>query len=167
MTRLLYLAIYLGLLSFIFWGLPDSIVYDNKQDVLSWLPFILLFLVQPFLVYKIVNTFDIRKSYVITIACLSLISVPIWGIYLEKKQDIELKEYGRTTIGIVYKKWETLRRRRHDKWLVRCRFFINGKEYSTFSENDKNNLFKVGDTLHIVYLETYPNNCIITELKDK
>jgi hypothetical protein len=168
MNRLLYLIIYIGLLTFIFFGLSDNIIYDNSQDILSWLPFILLFIVQPFLVYKIARTFDIPISYVIAIAALSiLVSGPVFGIYLGKKQDKELADHGRTTTGIVYKKWETFRKQRHNEWLLRCNFTVNGKVYSTFSVQDKNNQYKVGDTLHVLYSDTNPQNCIVVELKDE
>ncbi|TDW96657.1 hypothetical protein EDB95_4492 [Dinghuibacter silviterrae] len=67
-------------------------------------------------------------------------------------------------MGIVYKKWHTSGRNRHE-WLLKCRFYVNGVEYSTFSEEDKYNQYKIGDTLHVVYAERTPTNCEILELK--
>ena len=63
----------------------------------------------------------------------------------------------------MYRKWET---GKHEL-LLRCYYSVNGKHYTTFSETDKNNLYKRGDTLHILYSENDPENAVIVELQDK
>jgi len=168
MTRVFYVVLYIGLLLFVFFGLPDKIIYHKLSDLLSWLPFILLFIFQPLLVYKICKIFDINNQYSIGIAALSvLISGPTYGIYLGTQQNKELSQYGKQTTGIVCKKWETLKYQKHYEWLLRCKFVVNGTNYSSFSVQDKKNLFHIGDTLHIMYSERNPENCVVVELNGK
>lgn len=163
MKRIFYLLLDIALLAFTFFGIPDSIMYDTGQDIISWLPFFLLFVIHPILVYKIANTFDIKRLYALGIAAASLLILgPAWGLYLDKNQSNQLTKDGMVTIGIVYTKWMTIRR--HER-LVRCKFLANNRMYSTFSVQDKNNLYKVGDTIHILYSASNPGNCIITELE--
>ena len=69
----------------------------------------------------------------------------------------------KTTIGVVYRKWETSRH----ELLLRCYYSVNGKHYTTFSETDKKNLYKRGDTLHVLYSVNDPENAVVVELRDK
>lgn len=165
MKKFLYPFLYICLLVFIFFGLPDKVLYDKRQNILTWLPFILIFLCQPFLLYMICRMLNIQHKISIVVAALSiLIFGPLFGIYQKRQQKKELTQHGNQTIGIVYKKWKAYSRH-SSELLLRCHFIVNGKEYSTFSVNDDENIYKVGDTLHILYSERNPENCIIVELE--
>src|SRR5882724_11031417 len=158
MKKTYLFVLYIGLLGFIFLGLPDSVIYAQENFILEWLPGLLI-IAQAFLLYKIVAAFTVNTKLRIGVAAISIVIVgPAFGIYLGKKQDDDLSKTGVTTQGIVYRKWETFRFQQHDEWLIRCYFIANGKRYSTFSEEDKNNVYKVGDTLKIFYLPSFPGN---------
>ena len=77
-----------------------------------------------------------------------------------------LSKNGKIAIGIVSKKWENIGNNGHE-WLLQCSFKVNGINYSTFSEEDKDNTYNIGDTLHICYSENVPTNCSIIELRNK
>lgn len=161
MRRFVYLALYIALLSFIFFGLGDRILYRQKLDFLGWLPGILLLAVNPLLAYLTARSFGVETQWSKAVAAVSvLVWGPLFGIYSSHIQDKELALQGKQTIGIVYKKWDT-----RTGWLLRCHFLVGTKEYSTFSEKDTYDEYKVGDTLHILYSEQTPTDCQIIELK--
>lgn len=161
MRRFVYLALYIALLSVIFFGLGDRILYRQKLDFFGWLPGILLLAVNPLLAYLLARSFGVEIQWSKALAAVSVIVWgPLFGIYSGHVQDKELALQGKQTIGIVYKKWDT-----RTGWLLRCHFLVGMKEYSTFSEKDTYNKYKVGDTLHVRYSEQTPTDCQIIELK--
>ena len=166
MKRIVLMSLYAILLILIFGGLPDSVVY-TQQRFLYWLPFIMVFGFQTILVYSIARTFSVNTKRSVGIAVLAvLITGPLCGMYFGKKQEKELSKNGKVTIGVIDKKWENEGNKGHE-WLFRCSFKVNGVNYSTFTEEDKNNIYHIGDTLHILYSKDIPTNCVIVELKDK
>ncbi|MEO6453528.1 MAG: hypothetical protein ABIN97_05615 [Ginsengibacter sp.] len=64
--------------------------------------------------------------------------------------------------GLVYKKW--YKTGKNSEWLLRCQYVVDGVTYSTFSETDKDNKYKVGDTLTVVFIDNYPQKSKIKEL---
>jgi hypothetical protein len=107
MRRLTYLTLYIILLGVVFFGLSDKIIYHNNQDLVSWLPFILLFPVQALLVYCLAKAFGATNLYAKGIVGLAiLITGPAFGFYIKNKQQKELSKNGSQTIGVVFKKWK-------------------------------------------------------------
>jgi hypothetical protein len=149
------------LLIIIFFGLPDNILYC--QSITKWIPFALIFLGQPFLLYKLLGSFNVSHNAKKLIIALSVLIIgPVFGIYLGNKEKSTLEHYGKETKGIVYKKWYALGK--NGGWLLKCNFKIGGKVYLTFSETDRHNQYKVGDTLTIIYNTNFPQQCKIKEL---
>ena len=156
-----YLIAYIGLLTLIFFGLPDSILYS--QSITKWVPFILIFFGQTYLLYKILNSFNVSdKKKQLMVALSVLILGPTFGIYFTKAEKNELRNHGIETKGIVYKKWYNYGK--NGGWLLRCNFKVETKTYSTFSETDRHNKYKIGDTLTILYNENFPQQCVIKDL---
>lgn len=157
-----YLITYFILLTFIFFGLPDSILYS--QGITKWIPFLLIFFGQTFILYKTLSSFNVSGKNKQIIAALSVLVLgPTFGIYLEKIEKSNLQHHGIEKKGVVYKKWYSYGK--NGGWLFRCNFKVDGKTFSTFSENDRYNTYKIGDTLTILYNENFPQQCIIKDLE--
>lgn len=148
-----------------FLGLPDSIIY-RQQGFLSWLPFILV-IGQSILAYGIARTFSLSSHKSKGVAAIAILILgPLWGIYIGNRQQKQLSRNGKIAIGVVSEKWKTIGSGKHE-WLLRCKFEDSGMSYSTFSEADQNNIYHVGDTLHVLYSRDNPTNCVIIELQNK
>ena len=155
------LILYLGILILIFFGLPDKILYS--QDVIRWTPFILIFIVQTFLLYRLLQSFKIMQKHLLGICALSVLVIgPSFGFYLGYKDERDFQQNGEETKGIVYKKW--YKYGKNSEWLLRCQYEVDGVIYSTFSETDEENRYQVGDTLTVIYIKNYPPKCKIKEL---
>ena len=158
-----YIIAYIALLTLIFFGLPDSLLYS--QTLTKWVPFILIFFGQTFLLYKILGSFNVsNKAKLLSVALSVLVIGPTLGMHLRKMEKTALKDHGIETRGIVYKKWYNSGK--NSGWLLRCRFEVNAKVYSTFSKTDRHNKYKIGDTLKILYNENFPQQCVIEDLEN-
>src|SRR5688572_5848960 len=159
--KYLLLILYIGLLLLIFFGLPDSILYS--RDILRWIPFILIVIVQTYLLYRLLKSFKVKPMYLLAICAVSVLVIgPSFAFYLEYQDEKDFQRKGKSVKGVVYKKWYAIGK--NSEWLLRCEYIVNGIRYSTFSETDEDNSYKIGDTLTIVYFEDYPPKYKIIEL---
>ena len=151
---------------FLYIGMPESVVYA-KKGFLRWLPFILIFFALPYLLLKFINSVWINNSgWSVGIAAVSVLIVgPTLGIVGGKQKHRELKEKGVLTKGVVIEKWKSTGKGNKD-WLIVCKFNVQDKTYTTFSIPDKENIFRLGDTLQILYSPTNPNNSEVVELSE-
>lgn len=90
---------------------------------------------------------------------------PLFGFWASHLSETELTTNGVETFGIVSEKWWSDPRKRSGEWLLKCDFVVNGKIYKTFSMEDKDDLYTVGDTLTILYSQHHPDNNTIVELE--
>ncbi|MEL7118181.1 MAG: hypothetical protein AAFO07_02035 [Bacteroidota bacterium] len=150
----------------LFFGLPDEILYA-KKGILKWIPFLMIFGLIPFLITKVLNHHNIRIDYIILGCCAAIFILgPSFGMWLGIQSDNDLKINGNISQGVVYKKWLSNKNSK-DEWLVRCHFYYEGKQYSTFSEEDTDNQFQVGDSLLIKFSKKFPDNNKIIGLNEK
>jgi hypothetical protein len=150
---------YIVLLLIIFFGIPDRVLYS--QDVIGFTPFILIFFFQSFLLYCLLKSFNAAPKFTIGCVALSVLVIgPCYGLYEGHRAEADLKENGSLTNGIVYKKWQ-----RKSEWLLRCQYSVNGNVYSTFTEKDKDNIYKVGDTVTVIYVKDFPQKSRIKKLE--
>lgn len=161
--RIFYRLAYPTLLVFIFFGLPNSILYS--QGIMGWIPFILIMFVQPFLLYKMLNSFGAPDPIEAIAIPLSILVVgPLFGIYSNNVEEKRLRDNGAETKGIVHEKqyqsWK------NKGWFIKCNFEVDAKTYSTFNITDKHNKYQIGDTLTIRYYKKFPQQCIIKELEN-
>jgi hypothetical protein len=171
--RTFLIILYLGLfLLLCLAGTMDTVVY-SQEGFLKWFPYLIIFIAQPVALYLLLSQFSFANSKIQsrllirgTIAISVLIISLTYIYYLQTKQENDLLLYGQTTKGVVYKKWYDTYKDK-SKWLLKCKYVIDGDTLSTFSETDKENKYKVGDTLTILYSTRNPTNCIIQELKEK
>lgn len=152
-------------------GTIDSVVYSN-EGFSRWIPYILIFGVQPVVLYFLLRdmpmgNFKIKQYLIVRgiIATSVLIIVLSYLYFSQIRGDNDLASNGQRTYGIVKKKWlDTYKQK--SNWLLICKFNVDGKTYSTFSESDKENKYSIGDTLTIIYSTRFPGNCKIEELQD-
>jgi hypothetical protein len=154
----------------VFWFLyidtPESVMYA-RTGFLRWLPFILVFLVLPILLFKFINTvWENNSGWSIFVAAISVLAVgPTFGILSGEKQEKELRQNGEKVKGVVVNKWWA-EKKGNDEWLFVCEYFVDGKAYQTFSIPDKDNKFRLGDSLEIIYSKSNPNNAVVAALSE-
>ncbi|MFN6377782.1 MAG: hypothetical protein ACK4WD_00800 [Flavobacteriales bacterium] len=160
--KYLVLLLYIGLLLLVFFGLPEKILYS--QEVIRWTPFVLIIFVQPFLLYLLLKSFNVKPKYLVRICALSVLVIgPAFGLYIGYQEEKDLRENGQTVKGVVYKKWYSTGK--YSEWLLRCQYEVDGVVYSTFSETDRDNKYEIGDTLTILYVNNFPQKSKIKELE--
>jgi hypothetical protein len=164
--KMKYLVITIGLVLLIFFGLPDIVLY-SKEGIERWFPFLIIILVLPFLVYKTLLDFKLRKDYALAISISTILIVgPSFGFWTENLSEKDLEKNGKLVEGIVFEKWQVKKHKsRYYKWLYKGEFVILDIYYYTFSEEDLNNSINEGDTLIIKYSKRNPENNKIIGLK--
>ena len=170
--RTILTILYFGLILLLcFAGTSDPVVYSH-EGFSKWLPYILIFVAQPLVLYLLLTqisfkNFKIQKSLIVRgIIAISVLTIIMSYLYfLQTKKENDLVLNGCKTRGIVYKKWQD-NYKQDSKWLLVCNFSVDGKPFYTFSETDKENKYKVGDTLTIIYSTRFLGNCIIEELEN-
>lgn len=169
--RKLLISLYIGLfLLLCFVGTNDKIVYSHGN--LRWIPFIIMIVAQPVVLYLLLlqfsfNVRDVHPKLVrrgITAASIAIFLLS-YVFFQQFKKENDLALHGQMTKGIVYKKWYD-DDKKNPKWLLRCNYIVDGTSFSTFSETDKENKYRIGDTLTVIYSTRYPQNSIIYELKE-
>jgi len=150
----------------LFFGLPNEILYA-KNGILKWSPFVIIFILIPWLISKILNPHKIREDYILYIYCAAILILgPSFGIWSGIQSENDIKLNGHLTKGIIYKKWLS-NRKSGNKWLIRCYFQYEGKKYSTFSQEDVYNQYQIGDSLEIEFSKNFPDNNKIVGLDEK
>ncbi len=145
-----------------FFGLPDKVLYS--QDIIGWTPFILIFILQTYLLYQLLKSFNVVPKYLLGICALSVLIIgPSFGYYLGYQEEKDYQQRGETTKGIVYKKW--YKSGKNSEWLLRYHYLVDGVTYSTFSETDKDHKYKIGDALTVIYVNDFPQKSKIVELE--
>ncbi|PSR52403.1 hypothetical protein AHMF7605_02115 [Adhaeribacter arboris] len=139
-----------------------------KQGAIKWFPFIIIFAVVPFLLYKSLQFYQINEKACLGLAVGSVLVIgPTFGLWIGKISDYEFSKYGATTKGIIIEKWYSKpSRKREGQWLVKCKFTVDNEQYSTYNLRDRKNIYKVGDTLLIQYSKRNPENNEIPALKN-
>jgi len=161
-----YLVILVGLILLIFFGLPDVILY-SKSGFERWLPFIVIFFGIPFLLYKTLVDFKIRKDIVLAISIGSVLLIgPSFGLWTGNLSEKDLEKNGEIKIGRVSEKWYAKKHKSTEgEWLYKAEFNVDNKVYHTFSNVDEDNIIKVGDTIMIKYSRRNPENNKIIKTK--
>lgn len=150
----------LGLLLFIFFGLPNAVLY-SKEGLVKLLLLLLIFLPIPHFALKLLRLKGIKNTWVEIIATFSgALLLPFFIFWVGYLSDKDLEKHGKQTKGVVFQKWKS-----KNEWLLKCSFKIGDKGYETFSITDKENKYQIGDTLTIRYSSETPDNNEIIELK--
>ena len=152
-----YLLCYLVLIVFIFFGLPSTVLFA-KSGFLKYIPFFFLFIPSPYLLFVSLIRFKIKKRICVNIALGSIFILgPCFGIWTDFKTQQELNNNSQITTGIIYKKWFNKNHRSIEgEWLYQVKFKVDNINYITFSETDKLNKQKKGDSVNVKYSKTNP-----------
>jgi len=151
----------------LYFGLGYIILFA-KQGTIHWIPFIIIFGVVPFLLYKSLQSYKIKEKACLGLAIGSVLVIgPTFGVWIGVISDNEFSKYGATTKGIVVDKWcSKSSRKREGQWLVKCEFSVGNEQYSTYNVRDRKNIYKLGDTLLIQYSKRNPDNNRIPALEN-
>jgi len=150
-----YLLILTTLLFVLFFALPDFVLY-SKIGFYRWFPFVIIFLAIPFLSYKTLTDFKIKKNVSVITASSALLIGPLFGIWTKVISDKDLEQNGQTKMGIVSEKWYANKRK--GEWLYSVKFKVENVIYHTFSNVNKDNRIKIGDTVLVQYSKRNPEN---------
>ncbi|WP_147405059.1 hypothetical protein [Aquimarina sp. AD10] len=164
--KYLYLFLLICLITILFFGLDNDILYA-KTGIKRWIPFIIIFFVIPFLMFNFLNKYKVKGKTKFALSLIPIIIVgPLFGLWSGYLSNKQLNEDGKFTIGIVSEKFKSGRKSGSPGvWLVKCKFEVDNEMYITFSKKDKANLYRIGDTLNIKYSKKNPQNHIIVELE--
>jgi hypothetical protein len=159
-----YLLLMIGIIVLTFFGLPDFIIY-SKTGFLRWTPYVLVFIVIPFLLYKTLKHFQIKEDYVLGITIISPVLLgPLLGLWIGYLSTLDIEKNEVIKIAIVKEKWySTGYKGNKSKWLFKAKFKVDNIEYSTFSHVDKDNSLNLGDTVWVRYSKNNPENNDIIE----
>ena len=152
MTRIsIYWTITLIVYLLFLYFMPNAIFYST-----DWTAFCLIFFVLPFLVYRTLKTFEFKTRLSILFAVLSILIVgPTFGLFHQYTETNELKRNGVWSKAIVVEEKKS-DSKGYQGWLIESSFKINDKTCYTTFENDEKNIYRVGDTIDIIYLPDFP-----------
>ena len=161
-----YIILLLFLILLITFGLSDTILY-GKEGFITWIPYILIFFVIPFLIYKSIDSYKVRKDISLGIAIGSVLIIgPLFGIWTEHLSDKDLSENGIITKGIVIEKTKVRKHKSYNyKWIYRAEFKVSDQDYITFTKDDERNIVNEGDTVIVKYSKRNPENNTIIVIK--
>jgi hypothetical protein len=160
-----YLISVIILIIFIGFGLPDEVLY--AKGFIKWLPPLLIFIGLPFLLYKTLDNYNVRRDISSGLAIGSILIIgPLFGIWTGHLSNKDLDKNGTLIKGIVIEKNHVRKHRSQNyKWLYRAEFKVSDEYFLTYSEEDKDNTVKEGDTVIIQYSKRNPENNTIIKLK--
>jgi len=133
--------------------IPKEIAYP-KYKILNWFQFVLIFIVIPYLVFKILRLTNENTSPTKTfgICALSILMVgPSFGFFQKYREEQELKINGKETICVVINRKKTPR-----DWMINCKYYVTNSEFTTYYETDRENKYRIGDTLKLIYNKDFP-----------
>jgi hypothetical protein len=160
MRKWILIIIYLGTwLLIVPENLPGLILYDKSRFILLGF-FGILAIGLPFILYHILAEFEMSKNARKGIAYGSIFLLVPYGLWTGKIDDKRLNESNKQTKGIIYDKWTTKR-----KPLLKAKFKVDNKEYTTFSKTDYDDVLSIGDTVTIIYWTENPELSTIKELE--
>lgn len=154
---MIYGLIFCGLVTWIFFGLEDRILY-GKSTASMVIPAVLIFFGIPFSLYKFLQTFSVKRSVLLnTVIPLSILVLgPGFGLWTRYVSESDMKEHGEWTYGkIIRKEWSS---RRPRGWMVTGEFTFRGKKYKTFSELDQTQTYRIGDSVLVHFSTRNPEN---------
>lgn len=133
--------------------IPNEIAYPQYK-YLSWIIFLLIFGVLPYLVYKTIQTSNrnYHSTKVFGLCALSILIVgPTSAIVQDYRKNEELRINGKVTECIVVD-----RKSSKNDWLINCKYQVGNSEFITYYHTDEKNKFKIGDTIKLNYSKEFP-----------
>jgi hypothetical protein len=153
-----YILGWIGLFS-----LPNNIFHEG-EGILRWLPFLLIFIVFPSILFKALEKLNLEEDLKLTIAIGSVFLGIPFGIIMGEIADKEIEIYGEETTGIIEDAWLMTRKSRSSIWAVNAKYIVNGKNFKTSTKENKERTYTKGDTITIIYSKKTPQLSEIKEL---
>ncbi len=157
MWRILYFLVFCALLSGLFFGLGDKIMF-GKSIFVKIIPFILIFIGIPFFLYMFLKTFRIKRSLLVgKIVPLSIMILgPGFGFWAKYTSENDLEKYGKQVDGkVISREWSS---RRPSGWVVSAEFVYNSKKYETFSKSERRHHYEPGEKVQVRFSTRNPEN---------
>jgi len=136
-----------------------------EKDYINFVPFGLIIL-DSILVAKILDGF-IPFPNSIAFALLSFfVFLFILAFYHGQFKKNELKLYGKEMYGLITDKDWHKPARLSGYWAVTAEFKVENKLYRTFSIEDEDEIFEIGDTTQVIYSTRNPEISKLVELEE-
>lgn len=151
-SKILWIGSTILLLIFIYF-IPKEIAYP-KYKYLVWFVFILIFGVLPYFVFKVIKTSNLNYSSIKVkgICALSILIVgPTSALFQNYRENEALRINGKVTECIVVDK-----KKLKNDWLINCKYNVQNSEFMTYYHTDEKDIYRIGDTLKLIYNEEFP-----------
>lgn len=167
MNKKYWLIFLIGLIVFLIFT-PRSLMYPDLK-YLSWIIFLLIFGLLPFLVSKTIGAFLPKTPWRIIGAFLSVLLIgPSFGLYHHYKEIKELEYKGLWTKCVVIDKKYIGGSKGNKGWFIKCTYKSGDSVFETNFKKDKKNQYSIGDTIDLIYSIDFPKIYSLEyEWKDK
>lgn len=149
---IIWIVLTIFLVLFLFF-IPKEIAYP-KYKQLVWVYFIFVFGFLPYFVFKIVklSNQNFSSNKIIGICALSILIVgPTSALFQNYRENKDFEEYGKVAEAIVVDK-----KKSKSDWLIICKYQVNNTEFMTYYHTDEKNIYRIGDTISLIYNENFP-----------
>lgn len=165
LIALAYASLSIVIIFMIFIYVPDSILYARK-GAMKWMPFLLIFGALPYSLHKSLDLFYPKYSFLIAIGLLLIVG-PLFGIQINRFDQLALERDGVIVEGTITKKYQFKPSNRDPEWLIQATFLVNDQEYVTFPQEDEQNAWMEKMKLDVIYSKRNPGiNMLLFMYKD-
>lgn len=172
MKLLIINLFYLALVLIAYQFIPETAQY-HKDGITILIPLglaVILFPIVLALLIKLTGQLKIKAAAIFFFLMITGLSGYIIADYVRLYQiEKEFKQSAVKTYGIVTDKWHFHSTKGYSGWQLKCVFksLQTGKPFETFTQNDREDKYRIGDTLKVIYLERNPNISRVLDLHDE
>src|ERR1700743_3819890 len=142
-------------LTFVYF-IPRAIIYPDYK-IIGWLQFVLILFIVPLFVFTTLVSFTKLVKLSVGIAAVTTLTVGLtFGFLQSYREKVELNKYGVWTKAIVIARKHPGNRNSNAKWVIRCRYKANNRDYETRYHDDMDDVHPIGDTIKILYSSPFP-----------
>jgi hypothetical protein len=116
---------------------------------------LLIFGALPFSLYKSINLFNPRYSFLIAVGLLLIIG-PLFGIQLNQFDHLALQRDGVIVEGAITKRYQFKPSNREPEWMIQATFQVDGQDYVTFPAEDEKNEWLEKMEIEVIYSKRSP-----------
>ncbi|NJN27416.1 MAG: hypothetical protein HC819_16300 [Cyclobacteriaceae bacterium] len=155
LTALAYASVALVVVFMIFIYVPDPILYARRGPM-KWLAFLLIFGALPYAIFKALNIFYPKHSFLLAVGMLLFVG-PLFGVQLTRFDRLALERDGQIAAGAISKKFQFKPSNRDPEWMVQATFEVNGRSYVTFPQKVEEDQYVEGMEVEVVYSHRNPD----------
>lgn len=157
LKKVLFSILPIFLLWLLFFGLGDKILY-GKAMYQRILPIVVVFAGFPVSLYLLLSQFAVTKPFRLNASGLSVLVLGItFGIWSKIASESDIEKHEAFATGVIDYREKTVSNKR-SRWTISASFSYRGKNYSTFAEDDNDDLYRIGDRVKVRFSTRNPEN---------